>query len=343
MSRKRAVLPLAGLAMAVALGCGSQPVPLAARAGSSFAFALSGEAGAGDGFINGMEDFDIGYASTDGSATDVQRGEVEFYLVDASSNTEILETQLISRALPDRASDLGITNGAAATANVGIGQVLAVVFIPDTVQAGDYTLKARKIIPGDPNPVELGISRAFEVLPSAGLPGPEFERTPAVGYVGSGSAIDTSSELALTYPHPKILINLPGDGVEGTTQYPYPSAATILIDLPDDGQQTKVTVKDVFEEQHLGQESIVTWLSVFGVVRINFLSRESNANTPVIQLALAFKPKSNYTRIEPQDVDANWQVLSTFAGAETAYYDSDGNEIDYSGAANPVTTLGPIR
>jgi len=264
-----------------------------------------------------------------------------------------LETQLVVRTHPDPGSRAGIDNGitpegfGGTGVNLGTAQVLAILFIPEGTPDSEYYIRARRILrtyAGDSSPQVLGALSleaddiVIEVLP----PDPDDQRTPLEAFFKeSGTTYDSSGDPTEIYPYPKLLLNLPG-GNSGEPNLPVPSAADIILEYPE-----HIAIKDVFEEQHLGRESLITWQDFpgfgdgGGLLRIRYLSMEHDAE--VFQLAIAFEPDpANYTRIEQTEIDTYFEIEDEVFGVETAYYDANGNELDFTGSAAPPW-LGPIR
>lgn len=257
------------LTILLAVGCGSEPFPLAARAGSTIVVPVAGEMT--------VSTNQVGYGGTllqQAGIYDDQRGELVFKLT-AGSSEHTLVTRMVTRLAPDPATQTAIDNlvDDPFSGLLGISQILALVDIPTSVPEGDYTMlisRCRRTTTGGAclplAPANIYYSRPFTVLEGTGTPSPD------TGFVGVVSQ-DTSTALRGLYPLPKVPI------VFASSQ---PAAAHLVVNYP----KTKVEVKAVFEDQHQGRGSIISWTDdpVAGQVTIDFVDPDASVSS----LAIAF-------------------------------------------------------
>jgi hypothetical protein len=285
------------LTILLAVGCGSEPFPLAAQAGSTIAIPVVGEKTANT-------NHPIGYGGTmlqQAGIYDDQRGELVFKLT-GGGFVHTLITRFVTRLAPDPATQVAIDNAVddPSAALLGLAQVLALVDIPMSVGEGDYTMtisRCRRTSSGGaclPLTPDVYYSRPFTVLPGIGTP------TPMSGFVGGFSA-DTSTAMMGLYPFPKVPI---------TFIEPEPAAAHLVVNYP----KTKVEVQSVFEDNHQGRGSIVAWADdpVAGQVTIDFVDPDASVGS----LAIAFK------LIDP--FGAGRVLNGDFSITSAQLYDADG-------------------
>ncbi len=263
------------VAAALALGCGARPLPLSVQAGASVGIALAGEAAAGEA---------AGYGGEILAARgrfDYQRGQLVFVLRDPGSGAEReLVTRIVTRAMPDPASEIGIANQVdAAYPGLGISQILAIVDVPASVPPGDYDVIARRRRRTDSGGSEelaaIVYGQRLTVLP-ASVGGAAGSPTPSSAYAGA-FGLDVSQQLTRLVPLPKAVLSLPDAA---------PHAARLVIAYP----KAKIAPRAVFEEQHLGRGSIVAWRDdpESGRVTVDFVDPSASVKA----LALAFEPKA---------------------------------------------------
>jgi hypothetical protein len=296
-------------AAALALGCGARPLPLTAQAGASVGIAVAGEIAAGELAGYGGDLF-----AASGRYDD-QRGQLVFLLRDPASGVEReLQTRIVTRVLPDPASEVGMANRVDSTsAGFGISQLLAVVDIPASVPPGSYDVDVRRRRRTDAGGSEdlptIVYGQRLTVLP-ANVGGAAGAPTPSSAYAGAFD-IDVSSQLARLVPLPKVVLSLPA--------LP-PYAAHLVIAYP----AGKIKPRAVFEEQHLGRGSIVTWTDdpVSGRVTVDFVDPAASVKA----LALVFEPKA--------PLSAGRVVLSEVTVASSTLYDYNGAV--RSGTATPT-------
>lgn len=305
--RARFGLPLGALVLALA-ACGSQPVGLTAQAGSTFGLAITGEV---------TEGHKLGFGATyDGTPLyDDQRGELLFLLKTPGGGPEYeLQTRLVTRVLPDPASNAGLGNLVAGAAIYGIGQPVALIDIPASVPPATYEIEVRRrrrtgpttwltFLPGAASPFNQ--SRELTVLP-ANVNGVQGAPTPFEGMLGVSTNTNTAVFAPDLYPHPKVVVKL------GATP---PAAARLRIDYP----QAKMVVLGVIEEQHYGRSSIVAYDDdpQNGELTVDFVDPTAS----VERLAIVFDP------IDPfgagrVSVPGDFSLLT---GSQL--YDTDGNPI----------------
>lgn len=344
------------LGLALSVACGSMPVPRKVLKGTSFTVLLSGERWAGETGIPLLEPFDIGYGGewAFGSTPpfrDLQRGEIQFYLWDPANPDKVLKTDLTTRVFPDPASAIARLNGTPVpflqtTIDVGLAQVQALVFVPCTTVTGTYPLNARKVYRdasgglgiGQPHfswwlPYELTIEVAADACPG-GDTDESGRSMPNLSLAGQPDPPITSDpdKLHVLYPDPKLLVWFPTDIPEP------PAAAHIEIVVSAD-----VQILDVFEEQHYGRGSLVTW-SMDPVepdrVLIDFVSFESSPT--VTHLSIVFGPGPSYSHIFNTDPGFETLVNAAYTvdAAATRFWDTSGYPVTGSGA---IDHLGPIR
>jgi hypothetical protein len=236
---------------------------------------------------------------------DDQRGELVFVLRDPASGVEReLVTRVVTRAFPDPASEVGLRNQVSpTTAAFGISQLLAIVDVPATVPPGAYDLSVRRRRRTDAGgseelPAPLYTQR-FVVLP-ANVGGVVGAPTPTTNEVGLFST-DVSEELADLVPWPKVVLALPASA---------PHAAHLVVAYP----RTKITPRAVFEEQHLGRGSIVSWSDdpALGRVTIDLVDPAASVQS----LAFVFEPKA--------PLSAGRIALSEISLLSTILYDRNG-------------------
>jgi hypothetical protein len=301
MRRRRLSLRSVALAGLALCACGAQPVPLSVQAGGSVALAVMGER-IGDG----TPGFGSGWLAASGRYDD-QRGELVLSLRATGGGVEHpLVTQLVTRALPDPASDGGIANQGDTTGglDVGVGQVLALVDVPAATPSGTYDVVVRQrrrvsatqweTLPG------VGWSQRLSVLPAV-VNGIAGQPTPPTAYVGPFAA-NVRQRVAALYPHPKVMIEL--------ADSPWPAAARIVVAYPTQ----KVQVLAVFEEQHFGRSSMVAFRDDPGAgqVTIDFV----DPRTSVGALALVFELRAPFS--------AGRAAPSDFRVVSSTLYDSQG-------------------
>jgi hypothetical protein len=221
---------------AVAIGCTSDPLPLAAQAGATIALPISGEA---------LQEQEIGYGGTllaEVGRYDFQRGELEFHFSSANPTHSFTKSpRIVTRAGPDPGSSAAFGSLFDVP---GISQVLALVDIPSNAQPGPYTLqvrRCRRTRPGgtcQPISPDLTFSRPFTVLAGPGAPNQEL------AFIGQNT-YGTKEFLRELYPYPKIVFQVTN----------LPAATRAVITYP----ASRMTVQSVFEEQYGGSQSIVSW------------------------------------------------------------------------------------
>jgi hypothetical protein len=236
--RTRSLILVLVAGAAAAVGCTSAPLPLAAQAGATIAIPVASEV---------AQEHEIGYGSTllaEVGRYDLQRGELQFHFAPQGATAAFtVSPRVVTRVGPDPGS-------LAAHANIsefnllGLAQILALVDIPTTAQPGAYTIQIRRCRRTQPggtcNPLspDLPYSRPFTVLPGTGTPNPNT----AWFY---GTTYDTKARQRDLYPYPKVVFQVTGQ----------PAASHAVITYPT----ARMTVKNVFEEQYGGSQSIVSW------------------------------------------------------------------------------------
>lgn len=301
ISGRKSVSGPCGLGAALALtilltaGCGSEPFPLAAQAGSTILIPVAGEKTA---------NATVGYGSAllgQAGIRDGQRGELVFTLT-GGSQVHTLVTRFVTRLGPDPAAQAAIDNRVddPLAPALGISQVIALVEIPTGVPAGNYTMTISRCEflsyggPCEPVTPDVYYSRPFTILPGTGT------QMPTTGFLGQFSQ-DTSTGLRSLYPFPKVPLAFAPTA---------PAAAHLVVNYP----KTKIEVKSVFEEQHQGRGSIVSWSDdpVAGQVTIDFVDPDAS----VYSLAIAFD------LILP--VGTGRVVAGDFSIASAQFYDANG-------------------
>jgi hypothetical protein len=273
--------------------------PLTAQAGSSIALALAGEITAGERAGYGG---DLLAAS---GRYDDQRGRLVFVLRDPVSGSEHeLQTRIVTRAWPDPASEVGMANQVDASyAGFGLAQLLAIVDIPASIPAGTYDVNVRRLRRTDAGENEalpaIDYGQRLTVLP-ASVGGITGAPTPSWAWAGI-FGVDVSEQLANLVPLPKVVLALPS---------PAPHAAHVVVAYP----AAKIQPRAVFEEQHLGRGSIVTWTDdpVSGRVTLDLVDPDASVKA----LALAFEPKAERS--------AGRVVLSEITVESSTLYDGEG-------------------
>ncbi len=340
MSKRVLTHSILCLAVATGLACRSKPVPHVATAGKSMTVVLTAEAGAAEGYHPWANE-DVGFGGEwywDRQLEDVQRGEIEFFLVDGANEVP-LRTLLATRVFADPASDAGMYGAShPMLGNWGMGSVLAVVHIPADVDddhggvldlPGEFPLRARKVLRAskqDPNPVPLGYDLIYdeviEVLPPE-LDQGEPQDTENLPYLHLLPGYSTTNP-ALTqqlYPHPKLLVKLPGS--------PVPSAGHLEINVP---AASVLEVRGVFEEQHYGRRSIVLFDPNVNPITIDFMNLEPPPR--VAKLAIVFEPGNDYVRVDGDTVE----IKDYFTVHSTQLWDENGDLITED--PNDVSFIG---
>lgn len=317
------------LVTAAVFGCTNlDPIPKVARAGTSFSIVLVADAGAGDPSVPYTDQNDVGFGGTlyeTAGLTDHQRGELVFYYMDGANEIQ-LETQFVTRVFPDPATEVAIDNPAYFDGNdCCYGQVLAVVYIPPDVPSGAQEIRVRKKIPvagGGYQYTELYFPLSFmlEILPAS-----ETDPTDPLLHFGDFYYWYGADAVVPAYPNPKLLVKLPGP----PSFSDYASAAHIEISVP-----STIAVRSVFEENHFGRNSMVSWSESGGVVTIDFLNLQPTATVHALAIAYAPLPASGYERIEYADISTHFDIIE----AETTFWDASGDELQ-----GATASLGPIR
>jgi len=195
---------------------------------------------------------------------DDQRGELVFVLKDTTNPAlqYTLSTQAVVNAYPDPASAAGIGNFVpnSLNFNAGLSQVLAIVNIPLPTASppgpppGTYEVvvsrRKRTSAASPPQyeallPAPVYSMGAYRLTIASGTGTPTPFST--YGFLGE---VDTSAGIRSLYPYPKLVLTLPA--LSGSA---IPAAAHLVISYP----AAKLAIKSVFEEQHLGRGSVVTW------------------------------------------------------------------------------------
>jgi hypothetical protein len=297
--------------LAVLGGCSARPLPLSVQAGASVAIALAGEAALGDA---------VGYGGELLAASgrhDDQRGELRFVLQPIAGGSEReVSTRIVTRVLPDPASETGLRNSAhASLAAFGIAQIVAILDVPSDVAPGEYEVSVRRLRRTDygeseslPAPL---YGQRISVLPatvgsSTGAP------TPSTTKVGAFEA-DASAQLIDLIPLPKLVLALP--------KSPPPAALRLVLGYPAE----KIRPRAVIEEQHLGRSSIVSWRDDPERARVTVDLVDPSASVEAI--ALVFEPK--------QPLSAGRIGVSEVFVVSSTLYDRDGRERE--GAVTPVS------
>lgn len=310
--RSRAIA-LLGFMILLGAGCAAYTLPLAAHQGSSVAIPLGNEA-----WVGPLTGYEIP------GTPDEQRGMMVLRLLDETTQLplvpeETLTLRAITRAYPDPASDIGINNDPVppgVTFALGIGQILAVADVPETAPTGNFLLEVtRKRPSGSMFPLPDSETPSYRV-PFTILPGVEqpndafafFNLTPTVfaplGAVGFDSI----------YPHPKLVVTLPD---------PAPTAAHLVVEYPG----TKVSeILTVFEEQHLGRQSVVLFTDDTVQDRV-VIDLMDPLQSGVKEISLAFAPVAGSGVIAPTE----------FTIVEEAYYDENGATM--AGAASSFSMI----
>jgi hypothetical protein len=248
-------------------GCGSAPVPLVARAGTTFGMAIGGD------------NEKIAFGTAD--RVDPQRGALIFELLDADTNALVttLPARLVTRVAADPASDAGFDP----QFQVGdftpwlFEQAVALVDIPSTVPGDLYKIKIRRAqnttgTPAIDNSPADSTLWTLEILPaSAG----DQDFTPfSATYAGIPPFAATPELVSRIVPNPKLVIALPANG--GPVK-----AATMEIVFPG-----RATIKGAIQEDGVGDQAILTHEILPGNrVKVHFV----NAGPLwVTQIALVF-------------------------------------------------------
>jgi hypothetical protein len=153
--------------------------------------------------------------------------------------------------------------------------------VPPTAPTGTYKIGVVRVRGQDPlNPVQTGltppgIASQIQIRVEPNVAG--ATPTPDTGYLPPSTAADAGPWLAQgALPYPKVLVSIGGT--------PRPAAAHLELTYPT----SKLVIKDVYEQNHLGRHSLLTWSAANGRLKIDWASRESAASTPVYAIAVAF-------------------------------------------------------
>ena len=287
-----------GLLILLLGACTARPIPTSVQAGSTFVFPIAGDDSA---LIIGYDSVDLGYQ-------DFQFGRTLFVLMSGGQEVVLtgtdpvwggdlhpLTTRWITRAYPDRASPAGIANQPIFSRS---GQVIAVIDVHPDTPAGPYTWKVRTelrpeiqaaIIAGtitvDPNTsgelfrffaqsgqdhMETFLGE-FNVLPAT-VGTATGETTPSEG-VWSTLNFDLQQDMKDLIPYPK--------AVFGFGQTFGPAAAFLQLGYP----VGKIAIKEVFEQDSLGQGSMIRWVDDAGSLEIHLVDPDQK----VTAIAVAFE------------------------------------------------------
>jgi hypothetical protein len=320
----RCVRSLGVLALAFVAACSARPLPTKVQAGSTIGIALASEA---------LEGEWIGYGgqllrTATPPIYDDQRGELVFVLKKGAAEYELV-TQLVTRTGPDPATKTGIDNlvDMPIAGILGLSQVLAIVEIPPPPPGSGpppdvYSIEVRRKrrisatqwetnlpVPQYSSPVTAGANQ-IEIIPGTGSPASTH------GYLPYFAEGDASQGLRALYPYPKIVLAIPALSQSGS---PQPSASHLVVSFP----QGKLAIKSVFEEQHLGRGSIVTYSNDTqnGRLTIDLV----DPGRSVKSLAIAFDlldpfgagraTQADFTVTTADLYDGNGAVASTSPGA----------------------------
>lgn len=287
MSSRSNALLILGLLAAATAACSGRPVSLGVQAGSTIGIPVGGEVTSAGS---------IGYGgallAADGQYDD-QRGELVFVLKDTTNPAlqYTLSTQAVVNAYPDPASAAGIGNFVPNAFNfdAGLSQALAIVDIPLPTASppgpppGIYeVIVSRRVRTSEGSPPQyeallpapvypMGAYR-LTILPGTGTP------TPISTYYGFLGEIDTSAGIRSLYPYPKLVLTLPT--LSGSA---IPAAAHLVVSYP----AAKLAIKSVFEEQHLGRGSVLTWSAdtSAGTVTIDLVNADPTSSAASLGVA----------------------------------------------------------
>ncbi len=328
LTRRRHLVPCLSLWIAsgsfLVAACGSAPVPMVAKSGTSFALAIGGE---------GDVTEHIGYGSDFVGLND-QRGKLVFTLSDETSTYE-LGTRLVTRTVPDPASRAGLDGlwGVPLGGFVRMHQVLAVVDIPCEVLSGHYDISAF-------NRVQVGPD-TFETLATSALTENELRHihverdedcveafTELAGsQYGIGSDVFSDEVLegiTATLPLPKLLVRLPvfGNGVGP------PAAATIELSYPVE----KATIEGVFVDDIAGHRIFADYeLEPPDRLRIHYVNPHPESQ---LVLAVVFQQRDPHWEHVVDPSDFTWHA------ATSSFYTLDGEPVSVPWNYDPI---GPIR
>jgi hypothetical protein len=262
-------------------GCASAPVPLVARAGTTFGMAIGGD----------IEK--IAYGTAD--RVDPQRGALIFELLDADTQALVttLPARLVTRVAADPASDAAFDPQFEVEGFTPwlFEQSVALVDIPSTVPGDTYKIKIRRAqnITGTPaidnSPAESTLW-TLEILPATGG---DQDFTPfSATYAGIPAFAATPALVSRIVPNPKLVISLPqADGPI--------TAATMEIVFP-----ARATIKGAIQEDGVGDRAILTHEVLPGNrVKVHFV----NAGPLwITQIALVFSlPDTTYAPVAKTD------------------------------------------
>lgn len=325
------------LALLGSAGCIGYPVSRTTTPGATIAVPVSGERLL---ILNGVTEYASAYGYT--GNPDPQRGTLTAVMCPvnstsnmsaclSSSQKQFLTVRYMTRLYPDRASRAGIENlddtlsdpnGNLISTVYMSGQVLAFLDIPASLDAtlfGNCTLS--------PPPAScttkltytlyLGTTSDTTSLQAAGVRNIELVH-------GSGTAnsqavlyYSASPPLSRFVPYPKVVFAVNTAGQQQV------AAAELTISAP-----TSVTIKDVIEEENLGQHTMVRWTvdppqGGTQAVRVQLVSPEAKVD----RIAVVFSLNSGQTP----------PLFSAFTVTQSTIYGTTGATI--SGAAFAATRI----
>jgi hypothetical protein len=321
MSSRRNAGVLLGAVAVTAIACGGNPVSFVAAPGDTIGIPVGSEE---------YEDGTLGYggdilASATGNGVpkyDDQRGSLLFVLQGPGSltNQYSLLTRSVVNAYPDPGSPAGIQNNFGAVNDAfGLSQALAIVDIPSGANApppGTYTVLVNRALRSSSGATTYTVPAAAPSYSSAGYTLTIVSATglsTPLSTIFSGSSYSTNSGIRQLYPFPRLILSLPSLPVSQL----WPSAAHLVISCPT----AKVSIKTVFEDQHLGRRSIVSWSSAPDpnnssntLITIDFATSESIASVKSIAIAFELKDPFGVGRASTSD----------FTVVAANFYDANG-------------------
>jgi hypothetical protein len=320
----------ATLSALLGVACSFQPVPLAARKGSTIVIPLAGGSNVRVGF-SALGHVDRQYGTTHAFLVPYVEPGPDCGALDPEETDPAdpawpgieAPVRWLTRAWPDPASPAAIENSLPSTLFGQIfGQVVALIDIPrdEALVPGAYAWCFFTRLPDGtvgPPYYEGELFGNFGTPPPMGpfevLDGPPAPPTPPTGYAGLLGGSDVTRDLERLIPYHKAYLYF--DAPSGA----YPAAAAILVTYPDE----RIEIKSVFEENHSGRGSIVLWdADTPGELRIHFASPGRVTSFPQVVrgLAVAFdvRPESG-AAAEPGDF--------VVVESETRLYDRDGFDL----------------
>ena len=249
LKEKALLAVVASLVISVMMACGSQTVPLIAKAGTTFSIAIDEDHRSEHG---------VGFASLIWTEGD-QRGNLIAKLHGGPGPDTDLVTRYITRAAPDLSSSRLVLDKNESSGALGLSlpqQAIGLFDIPCTVVAGQYSIEFRVERPGEAPDL---LAEANTVLSQITIENDgQCENRPTqflgsrLGFVG----VPTEAGLAELVPMPTVIFKLPhAANPDGSLIRPTfrPSSAEVVVSYPAE----KMQVKGVIAKSHWDADAMV--------------------------------------------------------------------------------------